>query len=1541
MMHARLTLLLIALLLAGAGGPGHAQDYFIGPDQFDLPCGGVLGTDGYGPYVEVPVPTASDQDWLAWVGLTIEGGRYRASWLIRTEPFGASQATLYSDIGFSGHTCIREVTGPDLPRDGSVYPLSVEIAGPSLQMLAGIRYRGNEGGELETVRIYGLSFTRLDGGLALTKVRPRKLLYEPGEAGVVDVTVQNFTNHEMSGTLQLTLTQELDRADPQPTGPVMVPPGQAAEVALPFPGRTLQYGCQARVRVTQGEAVLDEVSDVFGVSDNVFRVGMGVGTGDLYMSGSSGYATAEKIALDVERCRETYTNWWEKMFWAPDDWGDLTPEAEEWISGQSARWENASRIREFIAALKPHGIKAVTYAQNSAKGPAGWERMRQHPEWFYANPQGTPSSWGFDAWDLAHWNDIALHTDPVGRLQFSADCWPLSPDLRQPVVLEWGLGELIASMQDFGWGGVRFDGHWTVGNDALSTANMQYLKQAMWEQDPDFLFGFNWGYSFGHQLSYTSTGPLPLFDHEFRESMAGGGMFVQEGINNWVYGPDAGESYQLWSEYAAAEEAAARGVHALGGSSYCFCYYLNLLNPIDQLYKFAIGTMCGAHPMYGGHILAPGCPNWGRFLTRWSSVVWDPELQPVAEGDVDVVSGGSLLWQNWGKQRVVDESSRQVIVHLLNPQLDDSIEVVDDLLPAPVSDVVVSVQIPVGQTLTHAVLLDPWQGDQATPLAITLEGGMAQVTVPRVEVWSIVVFEFSGSFALPPPREQFTEPPDPAEVEAGRLTPDPVVGGPLTPEELAGQRPWLYETDGINQGAANPGVADPEADNGMAQVRDSSESWAPFGRNWLGAFPPGRYAARMRIKLEDANTPPHSQWMGWAIFIYNPFSQTSWYLVTPDFGYPPEQTLIPDGVYHYYDIPIELQQATYISLSAGASVDDPAGTRLLLDHILVEQLEAYTDAVLDPSPPPPPPVEIGGAPGLDVLVVNGFTWDTYRLPEAWGADARVQELWWRDYEVMDDFPQSIEDLAPYDEVVLADTDVSSLSLEARRALRDYVAAGGGLLLLGGPYALGQGFISGTYVEDLLPVSVSPVRDLLPADTPLVLTAEPTALVGPFADSLLAQSPEVYWRHLIELRPEAEVHLRAGSEPVLVTGSYGEGRVTVFSGAALGSPASGHLAFWEWEDWPALLSDVVYWTGSIPEHTLSVSASASPSTVISGGTTSLSASATDSHGHGIALWSWDDAGAGGSFSPSAAVQNPIYNAPANTTDSDLVVTLTVTATCDGPSPLGDSDSTQLTVQPVEHTFEVYASADPSAVESGATTSLTGNYSDSRSAHTVASWSWDDGGAGGTFDPSADVQNPTYTAPANTTGVDLLVTLTVNATCDGPEPLSDSDSVNLTVEPAAPWGQPIPEVLLEVHPNERAPGSTTAQSIGGKAWTRPAHVPGAMYWWKHHRFVGSDALWIQVCAQNWNATQNGTGDDDNIRMRIDGFVPVDYDLIQNGPWGAYQWRGDKEHGHRWTLRFLYLGASPLPVLHALQFEADETPVIWWIKVTDLEPGVIEAE
>ena len=72
----------------------------------------------------------------------------------------------------------------------------------------------------------------------------------------------------------------------------------------------------------------------------------------------------------------------------------------------------------------------------------------------------------------------------------------------------------------------------------------------------------------------------------------------------------------------------------------------------------------------------------------------------------------------------------------------------------------------------------------------------------------------------------------------------------------------------------------------------------------------------------------------------------------------------------------------------------------------------------------------------------------------------------------------------------------------------------------------------------------------------------------------------------------------------------------------------------------------------------------------------------------------------------------------------------------------------------------AAANPSIVGPGGTTSLSASYSDSL-AHGTATYAWSDGGAGGTFTPSPSVPNPTYTAPAHTTGSAHTLTLQVSA------------------------------------------------------------------------------------------------------------------------------------------------------------------------------------
>ena len=153
---------------------------------------------------------------------------------------------------------------------------------------------------------------------------------------------------------------------------------------------------------------------------------------------------------------------------------------------------------------------------------------------------------------------------------------------------------------------------------------------------------------------------------------------------------------------------------------------------------------------------------------------------------------------------------------------------------------------------------------------------------------------------------------------------------------------------------------------------------------------------------------------------------------------------------------------------------------------------------------------------------------------------------------------------------------------------------------------------------------------------------------------------------------------------------------------------------------------------------------------------------------------------------------------------------------------------------------------------------------------------------------------------------------------------------------PW--PMPEVLLEVHPNERAPGASSDQYLGKPPWTQPMTGPArGSYWWKKHEFAAHGPLWVQACLQNWDKTQKGYADHDDTKLYVNGVAPADYDLIQTGPAGGWQWLGQNEGGKRVTLRFL---VPVTPGKQVLWIGADESPALWWLKVIDLEPGVIEA-
>lgn len=165
-------------------------------------------------------------------------------------------------------------------------------------------------------------------------------------------------------------------------------------------------------------------------------------------------------------------------------------------------------------------------------------------------------------------------------------------------------------------------------------------------------------------------------------------------------------------------------------------------------------------------------------------------------------------------------------------------------------------------------------------------------------------------------------------------------------------------------------------------------------------------------------------------------------------------------------------------------------------------------------------------------------------------------------ELAGGFPRTREELFAYRAVVLGSVEAAFFSADQLRMLADFVSErGGGLLVLGGRDALGEGGYGGTAVSDALPLELQGV----PGDVPAVATlhATPTSPgVGHPALQLAAtdSATRARWATLPPLtavnrlgrtKPGATVLLSgtAGdgvtSRPLLAFQRYGRGKTIVF------------------------------------------------------------------------------------------------------------------------------------------------------------------------------------------------------------------------------------------------------------------------------------------------------------------------------------------------------------------------------------------------------------
>jgi uncharacterized membrane protein len=231
---------------------------------------------------------------------------------------------------------------------------------------------------------------------------------------------------------------------------------------------------------------------------------------------------------------------------------------------------------------------------------------------------------------------------------------------------------------------------------------------------------------------------------------------------------------------------------------------------------------------------------------------------------------------------------------------------------------------------------------------------------------------------------------------------------------------------------------------------------------------------------------------------------------------------------------------------------------------------------------------------IHVKGFDSFTTSKYEEGAGWLLSALRAAGIEVDYQpshvAQDHFPFSVGELKRYGAVILSDIGSNTLLLHndtfsrsavlpnRLEALRQYVAEGGGLVMIGGYMSFsgidGKARYGETPLKAALPVECLPGddrREVPEGITPRVISPEHPVLAG---------VPEK-WPHFLgynrfRAKEGAKVLLAAGEDPFLVVGTYGRGRSLAFASDC--APHWGPPEFLSWPGYNRFWANAVRWVG---------------------------------------------------------------------------------------------------------------------------------------------------------------------------------------------------------------------------------------------------------------------------------------------------------------------------------------------------------------------------
>lgn len=487
----------------------------------------------------------------------------------------------------------------------------------------------------------------------ITEIFPEKIHYEPSADTWAEVTLYNFTDRKLHAELTLDLLQALEESQRIDIKKVPLEPRTHTKLRFKFNVGDKEFGRELRATVKISDRVVHQKSEYFGVSRQVWQVAIcGKGGGPNFGKGKY----APRIMLQNRR---SYANWFECFAWAPSDYDDMTPETEEFWSGQTQYHQTIADLKMIIDEAHKHGIKAVSYGKACGGGLPAYETLRKHPDWFFFRRIGYFIERGPDVDFLDRW-----------RLKdYSYRQWQgLWVNSRNSEVPRYGAEEIIRSADMFGWDGVRWDGHftaWGENADELSAQNTSLVKEIVSKKYPNFLWGYNYGepqYSDKKPIAFkiprrTSNG----FLKDFEECCSDGGLLMNEAVRDYS---NRNFSHAIISIFGEALALEADWVHQLGG--YYLCIAFDSRSELDQLYNHLFFFSAGARPYNITSSTVLG--NFFRYATRYSAYIYDNSRRRISKPEkfFSIESDETLWWKPYLYLRKPSPKKREVILHIIS-----------------------------------------------------------------------------------------------------------------------------------------------------------------------------------------------------------------------------------------------------------------------------------------------------------------------------------------------------------------------------------------------------------------------------------------------------------------------------------------------------------------------------------------------------------------------------------------------------------------------------------------------------------------------------------------------------------------------------------------------------------------------------------------------------------------------------------------------------------------------------------------------------------